>query len=114
MVTTTYVTWTPTTHADYDHLKGRAVFSADGEKLGSIDAIFHPEAPMPEARGGHVFLVKPGMLKSWFGGGEEFYVPETAISDVAEDAVTLSYAKERLEAQGWGAKPAGINRFKRA
>jgi hypothetical protein len=112
MVTTTI--WSPTTHADYDRLRGKDVFSADGEKLGEVEAVFHPAAAMPEARGGHFFLVKPGVLKSWFGRGEEFYVPEPAIGNVTDDGVTLVYAKEALEAQGWHRKPAGLDRFNRA
>ncbi len=113
MVTTT-TTWTPTTHADYDRLKGMAVYSADGEKLGTIEAIFHPPDPMPQARGSHYFLVKPGTLKSWFGGGEEFYVPERAIGRVTGTGVELTYPKDQLEAQGWNSKPAGLDRFNRA
>jgi hypothetical protein len=112
MVTTTI--WTPITHEDYDALKGVDVFSRGGEKLGSIDAVFHPNQDMPAARGSHFFLVKPGMLKSWFGGGEEFYVPERAIETVTADGVTLSYRKEQLESQGWDKKPAGIASFRRA
>ena len=34
--------WNPTTHADYDMLKGRKVVSADGETVGSIAEILHP------------------------------------------------------------------------
>jgi len=65
MFTTTYttITWTPTTHEAYDTLKGRDVVSAENEQLGTIAAIFHPKQAMPEARGGHYFLVKPGMLR---------------------------------------------------
>ena len=114
MVTTmTTTTWTPTAHEEYDALKGRDVFSADGEKLGSIDAVFHPAQAMPEARGGHYFLVKPGMLKNWFGGSE-FYVPETAIAAVTGDGLELAYPKDRLDAQGWSTKPAELDRFNRA
>lgn len=114
MVTTMQTTWSPATHADYDALKGRAVVSADGEALGSIEAIFHPPDPMPQARGGHYFLVKPGALKNWFGGDEEIYVPETAITFVTTEGVALGYSKDQIEAQGWNRKPTGFDRFNRA
>jgi hypothetical protein len=115
VTTTTYTTtWNPTTHEAYDTLKGRDVVSADNEKLGTIAAIFHPKQAMPEARGGHYFLVKPGMLKSWFGQGSEVYVPESAIADVTDDAVLLTYPKDQLEAQGWHRQPDNLARFNRA
>ena len=62
MVTITRTTWHPTAHDDYDHLKGQPVRSADAETIGTIAAVLHPKQAMPEARGGHYFLVKPGML----------------------------------------------------
>ena len=114
MATTTHTPWTPTTHEDYDALKGRQVISTDHEQLGTIAAIFHPKQAMPEARGGHYFLVKPGMLKSWFGQGSEFYVPESAIANVTDDAVLLTYAADQLEAQGWHRQPDNLARFNRA
>ncbi len=114
VTTTTITTWNPATHEDYDTLKGMTVLSSDGEKLGTIETIFHPKQAMPEARGGHFFLVKPGMLKSWFGKGSEFYVPETAITSVTDDGVRLSYAKDQLEAQGWDQQPANLAQLNQA
>src|SRR5688500_2641828 len=64
----TMTTWNPTTHNDYDVLKGRDVFSADGEKVGEIAEILHPSMDMPAARGKHFFLLDPGLMKDWFGG----------------------------------------------
>ena len=113
-ITATTATWFPTTHEDYDALTGRDVFSFDGEKLGTVDAVFHPQDTMPEARGSHWFLVTPGGLKRWFGGGEAFYVPEAAIADVTADGLTLVHPADRLEAQGWDRAPAGIERYRRA
>jgi hypothetical protein len=112
MVTTT--TWNPITHADYDTLKGRDVVSADNEKLGTIEAIFHPKQAMPEAHGGHYLLVKPGALKSWFGRGSAVYVPESAIAAVTDDAVRLTYPKDQLEAQSWHQAPTTLQEFHRA
>src|SRR5918995_3316303 len=112
VTTTTDTTWNPTTHEAYDTLKGRDVVSADNEKLGTIEAIFHPKQAMPEARGGHYVLVKPGMLKSWFGRGSAVYVPESAIAAVTDGAVRLMYPTDQLEAQSW--HQATLQAFNRA
>ena len=115
-ITRTTTTWTPTTHADYDQLTGQPVRSADAETLGTIAAVLHPKQAKSAARGGHCVVVKPGMLRqqSWFGRGSEFYVPESAIADVTEDGVRLTYPKDQLEAQGWGQPPADLAQFNRA
>ena len=44
-------TWNPMTHTDYDTLKGKEVFSANGESVGTIAGTFHPNMDMPAARG---------------------------------------------------------------
>ena len=35
-------TWNPSTHADYDRLKGMDVFTSDDEKIGTVDEV-NPE-----------------------------------------------------------------------
>ena len=114
MVTMIRPTKRSTTHEAYDTLKGRDVVSADNEQLGTIQSVFHPTQAMPEARGRHYFLVTPGTLKNWFGQGSEVYVPETAIVDVTEDGVLLTYPKDQLETQGWNRQPANLAQFNRA
>src|SRR5262249_29602549 len=42
LMATTMTMWTPTTHADYDLLKGKDVHSAGGEEVGTITRVFHP------------------------------------------------------------------------
>ncbi len=111
MVTT--MTWTPTTHADYDALKGRDVVSSDGQKVGTIDAIFHPNQAISAAIGNHYFLVKPGTLQNLFGA-EEVYVPETAITEVTPQQIQLAFPKDQLQSQGWTTKPAGLESYKRS
>jgi hypothetical protein len=61
-------TWNPMTHTDYDTLKDKEVLSANGESVGSITGVVHPNMDMPAARGRHFFLLDPGLLKDWFGG----------------------------------------------
>jgi hypothetical protein len=109
-------TWNPTTHADYDALKGLDVFSADGEKVGSISEILHPNMEMPAARGKHFFLLDPGLLKDWFGGFNQVYLPESTIDAVGSDRVSLSLTAEQIKRRGqeWTSEPTGIRNYRRA
>jgi hypothetical protein len=103
------------THADYDLLQGREVFSADGEKVGSIAGIFHPNMDMPAARGRHYFLLDPGLIKDWFGGFDQVYLPESAIESVSPDRVALNLTAEQVKKQGtqWTAEPRGLASYRR-
>ena len=110
MVTTTV--WNPNAHEDYDKLKGLQVYTSDDEKLGTIEQVFHPQSEMPEARGNHYFLVKPGAWKELLGG-DEVYVPESAISAVSEERAVLTFSKDQLKEQGWSTPPADLDRMRR-
>ena len=87
MSTTTM--WNPTTHADYDTLKGFDVYTSDNEKLGTIAEICHPALEMPSARGNHVFRVEPGMFKKLFTDADEVFVPEQLIRMVTPEERTV-------------------------
>ena len=93
-------TWNPMTHTDYDTLKGKDVFSANGERSGSITRIFHPTMDMPAARGRHYFLLDPGLLKDWFGGFDQVYLPESTIESESADRVVLNLTSEQIKNQG--------------
>ena len=106
---TTMSGWSPTVHQDYDALMGLDVYSSGGERLGKVEAILHPRADAATETGEHRLLVKPGGLKAWFGGGKELYVPESAISVVAETGVGLAYPKQAIAAQGWDEQPVDLD-----
>ena len=108
-------TWTPMTHADYDALKGLDVFSADGEKVGAIGEILHPNTEMPAARGKHFFLLDPGLMKDWFGGFNQVYLPESTIDAVGTDRVTLGLTADQIKQRGqeWTAEPTGLRDYRR-
>jgi hypothetical protein len=112
----TMTTWNPTTHADYDVLKGLDVFSADGEKVGSISEILHPNMEMPAARGRHFFLLDPGLIKDWFGGFNQVYLPEAAIDTVGRDRVTLGISANEIKQRGqeWASEPTGLRNYRRS
>ncbi len=113
-MTDTTTTWSPDIYEDYDALKGLTVVSADGERLGTIEAILRPKQPRPQARGRHYVLVTLGMRTRCFGQASEIYIPESAIANVSTDAVRLTYATDQLEAQGWEQAPANPQDFHRA
>jgi hypothetical protein len=108
-------TWYPTTPADYDQLKGKAVVSATGENVGSIRQIFHPDQDMPAARGRHFFLLEPGMRKDWFGGVDQVYLPESAVEGVSADQVTLKLSAKQIKQHGkaWTTRPSGFASYRR-
>jgi hypothetical protein len=109
-------TWNPMTHSDYDVLKGKDVFSADGEKVGSISQILHPNMEMPAARGRHFFLLDPGLMKDWFGGFNQVYLPESAIDDVGSDRISLNLTADQIKQRGkdWTAQPSGLASYRRS
>ena len=112
----TTATWNPTTPADYDTLKGKDVFSADGEKVGSIAEILHPNMDMPSARGRHFFLLDPGLMKEWFGGFSQVYLPESTVDEVRSDRITLTLTAEQIKQRGteWTVEPTGLASYWRA
>jgi hypothetical protein len=103
------------THTDYDTLKGLDVFSADGEKVGSIAEILHPNVDMPAARGKHFFLLDPGLMKDWFGGFNQVYLPESTIETVGSDRVMLSLGAKQIKQRGqeWTVEPTGMRDYRR-
>ena len=108
-------TWMPMTHTDYDVLKDKEVFSASGESVGSIRTIFHPNRDMPAARGQHYFLLDPGLLKDWFGGFDQVYLPESAIESVSADRVVLNLTSAQIKqrGKGWTTEPTGFASYRR-
>jgi hypothetical protein len=107
--------WNPTAHADYDVLTGKDVYSVDGEKVGSIAEVFHPSLDMPAARGRHYFLLDPGLLKDWFAGFDQVYLPESAIAEVTPDRVTLDLTAEQVKrsSKEWTREPADFATYRR-
>ncbi len=87
--------WQPESHEEYDRLKGRTVFSHDGQEVGTLCAVFHPPQDMPEARGGHYFLVESTPLEPQLGG-EELYLSEQLLDRVESDRVVLALPLDRL------------------
>jgi hypothetical protein len=112
MATTMTTMWRPTTHTDYSLLTGKDVYSADGEKVGRIKGVYHPEGDFAATVGRHYFLLDPGLLKEWFGGFSDVYLPESAIENVTQDRVTVSFTKNQIKNQGWTTRPAGLDAYR--
>lgn len=111
----TPTSWNPTTHTDYDLLKGREVVSSDGETMGSIAQILHPHLLMPDARGHHFFLLDPGPRKEWYGGLDKAYLPETALSLVGPKRVVINLTAEQVKqrSEDYPREPVEMNSFRR-
>jgi hypothetical protein len=109
-------TWNPMTHADYDLLKGVAVVSADNQDVGSITEILHPNMEMPAARGHHLFLLDPGVIKDWFSGFDKVYLPESAIESVSAERIVLNLTADQIKKRGeeWTRQPVGLETYRRA
>ncbi len=107
-------TWNPTTHTDYETLKGFAVYTSDNEKLGTIAEVCHPALDMPAARGQHYFRVDPGTLKKLFTDADEVFVPEQLVRkvDPADDKVILEVPKAEVKRTDWS-RPANYETFRR-
>jgi hypothetical protein len=102
------------THTDYDALKGKNVFSANGEQVGSIAGIFHPDTAMPAARGRHYFLLDPGLLTDWFAGVNKVYLPESAVEGVSTDRVVMNLTSAQIKQQGpqWTTEPTDFASYR--
>ena len=93
-----------------DRLLGRTAVDSDGDKIGTIDAIYQPTAVRSttartgEAAGESLLKVKSGLL----GLGSEYYIPTGAVRDVTKDRVILDVEKDRLKSRGWDQRPPWI------
>jgi hypothetical protein len=103
---TVRASWNPQTHAGYEQLADKEVVSSDGEKLGRVAAVLHPEGEDATTVGEHCLAVMPGVLRNLLGA-DVAYVPERAIMDVDAEKVVLNVASDCIADQGWGSRPAG-------
>jgi len=87
--------------------EGMDVVDFDGDKVGTVDKIFQPATVRSTASSTAdpasepILKVKSGLL----GLGTEYYIPSSAIRDVATDQVVLSVDKDQVDNMGWDARP---------
>lgn len=93
--------WTPDTESDYERLKGLQVVSREGDRLGRISSIIHPDHNATEGDGGHFFLFQPEHRKDWFGGLDNAYLPESAMAGVSEQGVLIDMTEEEIRRRRW-------------
>jgi uncharacterized protein (TIGR02271 family) len=104
--------WTPAAAADYDVLTGKDVYSAEGDKVGSIKGVWHPSGAFAAGVGRHYFLLDPGLVRDWFGGYDEVYLPESAIALVTSERVDLNLTKDQIKGQDWTTRPADLDTYR--
>lgn len=102
--------FSPQSHEDYDAIKGKDVYTADNDKVGTVDEVLHPadDTLAPDA---HYFLVKPGMLDQ-LTGQDEMYIPASAVQMLSEDRVILETTTASIRDANWS-KPRNANTFRR-
>jgi len=104
--------WTPRVDADYDVLTGKDVYSVDGDKVGTVKGVYHPAGDFAAGVGRHYFLLDPGLLRDWFGGYDEVYLPEAAIDLVTSERVDLGLTKAQIKGQNWTTRPANLDSYR--
>ena len=97
----TQTRWTPETETDYDRLKGLQVVSRDGEQLGRISNVVHPDHGATPNSGGHFFLFQPSSRKEWFGGLDDAYLPELAMTEVTDRGVEIDMSEKEIRQRRW-------------
>lgn len=90
---------------------GMDVCDRDGEKIGTVHQVF-PQSMTRAATAGaaalapglpsstSVFQVDTGLL-----GLKHYYVPFSAINDIANDCIFVNAAKDDLGGTGWESRP---------
>jgi hypothetical protein len=91
----------PSSDTDYEQLKGKDIITREGDKLGTISEVIHPNHSVAPGEKGHFFRFDPGDLKSWFGGLDEAYLPEATIYSVTNEGVYVNLTEEQIKQRMW-------------
>jgi hypothetical protein len=90
--------------------EGMHVEDADGDKVGTVSAIYQPirvvstTAGSAEPAGDACLKVHVGLPLL----GKDLYIPASAIRDVTDDRIILRVDETRLGEQGWDERPSWI------
>lgn len=105
------MTWPPETKEDYGRIKGFGVYGSDGEKLGIVDQVMHPDFPdFEQARGNYVFVIKTGLLAKTVGLGmlsPNIYVPEEAVQEADNGRLVLNMTASEFHEDQYSQLPSG-------
>jgi len=82
-----------------DDLIGCSVYSADRQKLGTVEQVLHPQATTTSSHAGHYLLIKPGIIQSLLGV-EQVHIPSLHITsvDLSAGSIFLDVPSNMLEA----------------
>jgi hypothetical protein len=91
--------------------EGMTVEDADGDKVGTVGAIYQPAQVVSTATTAASAATEPVMKinRGLLGLGKHLYIPATAIRDVTTDRIILVSDKTRIDDMGWDQKPAWID-----
>lgn len=94
----------------YQIREGMHVEDADGDKIGTVRAIYQPvrlvstTASDAVPAGDTYVKVHSGLPLL----GTDLYIPSSAVRDVTDDRVILRLDETHVREQGWGERPAWI------
>lgn len=97
----TLKSWIPATHSDYDRLMGKDVYTRDGENLGTVKLVDHPDKDLPLVGADHSILIDTHHRRKWFNDLDEVYVPETEIVGIGDDRIMLSFTADHVKEKDW-------------
>lgn len=104
--------WLPESDEGYDALKGMEVRTLDDEVIGTVTAVFHPADETGNDEIPHYFLVEGDHLTSP-GSAGPLYMPDSAIQRVEGNRITVPFARDQLENQGWASRPTMVDSARR-
>jgi uncharacterized protein YrrD len=92
---------------DFEHLAGLPVFSADNQRLGTVDEVIKPTGSTRER-----YMVVNSYAGTATGGMgvDQLYVPESSIQTIAQDRVILETPQGSLPTREWSTPPGGARR----
>jgi sporulation protein YlmC with PRC-barrel domain len=96
--------WLPSSHDDYDRLEGKEVYTRDGENVGSVKSVYHPDEDLPLVFGDHAILVDTRKHKKWFNDLDEVYLPETDVVGIGDDRIMLGFTAQHVKDKDWPAE----------
>jgi hypothetical protein len=97
----------PETYRGIERLKGRTVYRADGNRVGTVAHVYRPLRPGPTRANRRYVLVKRRTLRAP-RAGRALYVPEAVLKTVEPNRVILEYPQVRIAAQGWSVPPPDL------
>jgi hypothetical protein len=90
---------------------GMKVFDMSGNKIGEISKVYRYPVLSDSSSGPATVTAQHDIIEvktGWFGLGQHYYIPTSAIDDGLEESVFISKQREDLDNLGWSVKPSEL------